>query len=205
LLSAIFEHARKEWKWITHNPAKEIKRPSNPRPRDRRISLGEQMQMLKALKFELGQIPTRVSHHLATAFLFARETAMRKGEILSLTWDDVFLSKRYVRLLDSKNGDGRHIPLSKTAVALLEQQPRHDPQKRCFPIPLNSSDALWRKARQRAQITDLHFHDTRHEAITRLAKKLDVLELARMVGHRDVRSLMIYYNATATELAERLD
>ena len=54
-------------------------------------------------------------------------------------------------------------------------------------------------------IVDLHFHDTRHQAITDLAKKLTVLELARMVGHSDLRSLMIYYNETAESLAEKLD
>ena len=55
-----------------------------------------------------------------------------------------------------------------------------------------------------AGIEDLTFHDTRHEALTRLARKLDVLDLARMVGHRDPRSLMIYYNPTASEIAQRL-
>ena len=48
------------------------------------------------------------------------------------------------------------------------------------------------------------FHDTRHEACTRLARKLDVLDLAKMIGHRDPRSLMIYYNPTASEIAKRL-
>ena len=55
-----------------------------------------------------------------------------------------------------------------------------------------------------AGLENLTFHDTRHEGLTRLARKLDVLDLARMVGHRDPRSLMIYYNATATEIAGRL-
>lgn len=54
-------------------------------------------------------------------------------------------------------------------------------------------------------IKDLHFHDSRHEAITRLAKKLDVLALARAVWHRDLRMLQIYYNESATDLAKRLD
>ena len=58
--------------------------------------------------------------------------------------------------------------------------------------------------RDRCQITDLHFHDTRHEACTRLARKLEVLDLARMIGHKDLRSLMIYYNATASELQRGL-
>lgn len=65
-------------------------------------------------------------------------------------------------------------------------------------------DALFRKARARAMIEDLHFHDTRHEAITRLAKRLDVMDLARMVVIRDLRILMVYYNATAAEIAGRL-
>ena len=53
-------------------------------------------------------------------------------------------------------------------------------------------------------MVDLHFHDSRSEAIWRLSKKLDVLELARVIGHRDVRSLMIYYQTDADTLADRL-
>ena len=56
----------------------------------------------------------------------------------------------------------------------------------------------------RAGIENLRFHDSRHSAITNLAKKLSVLDLARMVGHRDVKSLMIYFNPTAEEIAGRL-
>ena len=66
-------------------------------------------------------------------------------------------------------------------------------------------DALFRKYRDKAGIDNLHFHDTRHEAVTRLAKKLDVLDLARMIGHRNLKTLMVYYNATAEELAQKLD
>lgn len=204
LLSSVLETARREWAWLAHNPLTDVRRPVNPRPRERRISEEEELRMLRAFKFEPGQRPQTVQHHLAAAFLFALETGMRQGEILGLTWDRVCLAHRYVRLLDSKNGDRRNIPLSTAAIAILTQQPRNDPSQRCFLVTSRSADALWRKARQRAQLTDLHFHDTRHEAITRLAKKLDVLDLARMIGHRDLRSLMIYYHATATELAERL-
>lgn len=61
------------------------------------------------------------------------------------------------------------------------------------------------QAKARCLIDDLTFHDTRHEAITKLAKKLQVLDLARMVGHRDLRMLQIYYNKTAADMADRLD
>lgn len=65
-------------------------------------------------------------------------------------------------------------------------------------------DALWRKARKRAEIVGLTFHDLRHEATTRLARKLDVLDLSRMTGHRDLKSLRMYYNPAAEEIADRL-
>jgi integrase len=73
-----------------------------------------------------------------------------------------------------------------------------------FTITSASLDALFRKMRNSCKIEDLHFHDTRATALTNLSKKLEVLELARMVGHRDIRSLMIYYRPTATTLAAKL-
>ena len=63
---------------------------------------------------------------------------------------------------------------------------------------------MFRRARDTAMIENLHFHDSRAEAIWRLSKKLDVLELARVIGHRDIKSLLIYYQVDADELADRL-
>ena len=63
---------------------------------------------------------------------------------------------------------------------------------------------LFRRARDRCGIVDLHFHDSRATALTRLSERLDVLELARMVGHRDLKSLMVYYRKTASQLAYKL-
>jgi hypothetical protein len=57
---------------------------------------------------------------------------------------------------------------------------------------------------ERASLEDLHFHDSRAEAIWRLSKKLDVLQLARVIGHRDLKSLLIFYDVSASELAKRL-
>ncbi len=66
-------------------------------------------------------------------------------------------------------------------------------------------DAPRRRVRDRAKVEGLTFHDSRLTAITRLSKRLDVLALARMVGHSDLRMLQVYYNETAEELAKRLD
>jgi integrase len=71
---------------------------------------------------------------------------------------------------------------------------------------VRQADALFRKAKARALIKDLHFHDTRREALTRLAKKFDVMELARISGHRDLRILQnVYYAPTVEDLAKKLD
>lgn len=95
------------------------------------------------------------------------------------------------------------MPLSTEAVRLLNLL---DPDSitKVFATNQQSSGTIFRRCLALANIKGLTFHDTRHEALTRLARKLDVLDLARMVGHRDPRSLMIYYNATAEEIAVRL-
>ena len=129
---------------------------------------------------------------------------MRQGELLSLTYDSVFLDRRFVHLDKTKNGDTRDVPLTNRAVYLFERIiENQNENKRLFTISSASTDVLFRKYRNKAGIRDLHFHDTRHEAITRLSKKLGVLELARMVGHRNISQLMTYYNETAESLASK--
>lgn len=201
LLSSVFEQA-KRWRWTRENPTRGIKRPKNPRPRDRRISDKEIERILDALGFD-GETVTTHRHFIAVAFLLAIETALRQGEIWGLEWEDVLLNKSFVRLNETKNGTKRDVPLSSEAIRLLNLLP-HKEGAKVFTTNQASSGTIFRRCLVEADITGLTFHDTRHEALTRLARKIDVLDLARMVGHLDPRSLMIYYNATAEEIAERL-
>ena len=53
-------------------------------------------------------------------------------------------------------------------------------------------------------VEEVTFYDTRHEAITRLVSKLNVLDLARMVGHQDIWQLQVYYNAIVDDIAFKL-
>jgi integrase len=53
-------------------------------------------------------------------------------------------------------------------------------------------------------LTDLRFHDLRHEATTRLASIFPMHELAKITGHKDPRMLMRYYHPRAEDLARRL-
>lgn len=209
ILKAMYTVARLEWHWVNESPLDDVKRPVSPPPRDRLVSKSETLAMCAALGYIESLEAETMSQQIAVAFLLALETAMRVGEIIGLNWKDVDFEGRFVVIPKSKNGDTRQVPLSTRAVELLAKLKGID-EDRCFTVESRSLDALFRKARVRASktmpdILTLHFHDTRHQAITTLAKKLTVIQLARMVGHRDLKSLMIYYNETATELASLLD
>lgn len=198
LLRSVLETARREWQWIADNPMRDVKRPRNPPARRRRVTQDEIDRVGLALGYVWPEAPTTASHHVALMFMLAIETAMRAGEILSLSRDTIHLRERYVDLPRTKNGDRRQVPLSSRAVEILTMVPDG------FDVSAATRDALFRRARDAAKIPDLHFHDSRAEAIWRLSKRLDVLQLARMIGHRDPKSLMFYYAESATETATRL-
>lgn len=200
LLSHALGVAVREWEWLKENPLKSVRRPAPPRSRDRLISTDEIDRILFSAGYDRAAAPITLSARVGAAFLFAIETAMRAGEIAGMTWDRV--ADRVVHLPLTKNGTSRSVPLSTEARRILDQLPRNGDS--VFGLATSQIDALFRKAREKALVEDLHFHDTRHEAITRLSKRLDVLDLARMVGIRDLRILMVYYNAKAEELVDRL-
>lgn len=204
LLSHAFTTARDEWKWIAESPLSGVRRPKEPKPRDRRISESEIDKLTFSLGYEVGKLPETISERVALIFLFAIETGARASEICGLTWDRV--KERHFHLNKTKNGFARDVAMSLRAREIIEEMRKLNADKpTVFEVDAASLDTLFRKARRRCHINDLHFHDSRHEAITRLAKKLDVLDLARMVGIRDLKILNVYYNETAHDMAARLD
>lgn len=192
-----------EWGWLKENPIKGVKRPAQPLPRDRLITDDELERLLYALGYDFEKPLATISARVGAALLFAIETAMRAGEICGLCWRDVDLDRRVAVLLQTKNGHKREVPLSVEAVRILNQC--HDLESdSVFALQTNQIDSLFRKAKKMALISDLHFHDSRGTAITRLAKKVDILTLARISGHRDLRMLQVYYRESASDIAKRL-
>ncbi|MGD8174821.1 site-specific integrase [Marinimicrobium sp. ARAG 43.8] len=183
----------------------DLQRPKNPPHRDRRIWPKEQEAILLCLRYSEEWPVEQQQQRVAVAFLFALETAMRAGEICALCPEHIDIEKRVALLVDTKNGFPRKVPLSKEALRLLERLRPWDNGEQLFRVRSGNLSTVFKKAVTRAGIEDLTFHDTRHEAITRLAQKLDVMDLARMVGHRDIKQLMTYYNKQAEELALQLD
>jgi integrase len=207
LLSHVFATAAKEWKWIAKSPTTDVRRPKDPPPRERLYTKDEIDRLCLALGLDVdsGAVVQTKYEQVAIAFLFAIETAMRAGEICSVT--PAHVTGRVVKLTPdiTKNGTSRSVPLSKAAVALLARLPAPGDRGTMFDITAASLDAIFRKVRTRAAVDAATFHDTRHLAITRLAKKVDVLDLARMVGHRDLKQLLVYYNESADKTALKLD
>jgi integrase len=202
LLSHIFTVAKDEWKWIAANPIAGVRRPKDSPPRDRLVTPDEIARLSHAMGFD--GTPVRLkSAAVMVAFLVAIETGMRAGELCGLRRADI--AGNVVTLAGGvvKNGMGRQVPLSKHAMELLALLPEGNDT--IFNVSAASVDALFRKGRERAGVENLHFHDSRHEAVTRLAKKLNVLELARMIGHKDIRQLQVYFNKTANDIAPLLD
>lgn len=203
-LRAVWKQAKKgEWGYVDHDPWPEVTKPVPSAPREVIFNDEQVEKIVDALGYKGGR-PDSKRHEAAVALLLSLETAMRAGEIVGLHWKDVSLDKRIVRLPKTKNGDAREVPLSKKAIGLIESMEGLD-EERVFTLTSALLDAYYRQGRDLAGVKGPTFHDARATAITRLSKKLDILELARMVGHRDPRSLMVYYRQSATDIAAKLD
>jgi len=238
IISSVLNHARREWGIHLENPIPYVKRPEKARARDRRFSPIEERYLLDALeKGERKQDGTfgkgARNPWLAPLVRLAFETAMRRGEMLALQWENINLERRAAFLPDTKNGDSRDVPLSSRAVAILRDLPyqlvdsENGVDERVgtvFPITAMALRKGFERAIERAQkqyaqdcksahksplpkfLADVHFHDTRHEAASRMAEKLaNVLELSAVTGHRDLRMLKRYYHPRAEDLARKLD
>ena len=208
--SSIFTHAIKEWGMpLAVNPVMMVKRPAGAdKVRNKRWSEDDIQAVLKVTNWNEDQEPVTIMEYVGWAFLIAIETAMRQGEICKLRIGDFFPEERYVILHDTKNGDSRMVPLSSKALRYLSLITKGRAKtEQIFPMTSGTLNQYFMKARDNAGLKerDLRFHDTRHEAATRLSKKLtNILELSAVTGHRSLRHLKRYYNPSPTELAERL-
>ena len=207
LISSMFSHAMKEWRvGPTFNPCALITKPRKPRPRTQRVTAADRKTIIAKLGWDGTSEPTTSAQWVAFAFYLALETAMRKGEILSLRWSDIDFDARHAHLDMTKNGDERDVPLSKAAMTLLRIVKQQEPTAPVVPVQTGHFDKLFREAKREAGLSHIHFHDSRREAATTLAPKLsNVLELAAITGHKSLSMLQVYYKPKAADLAARLD
>jgi integrase len=199
ILSSVISHARREWGVTVDNPCAMVRKPPAPQGRARVLDAEEESRLLHELR-PIG----RRSRWMQPIVLLALQTAMRRGELLSLRWTDVDLERRTATLHTTKNGERRIVPLSTQAVTTLSVVDR-DASGFVFPITEMGLEAAFRKACARAEVRDLRFHDLRHTATSRLAEKLpNVIELAALTGHRTIQMLKRYYHPNPEVLARKL-
>jgi integrase len=204
VLSHLFEVARKEWGIEVRNPVRDVKSPPNVKARDRRLRAGgdgedsEENCLLTACRGARNP-------YLLPIVRLALETAMRQGELVALRWEHVDLARRGAHLPDTKNGEARTVPLSTAAVQVLRSLPRSI-HGQVFPgLTSAAVKRAFTRAVRRAGIEDLHFHDLRHEATTRFFERgLNIMEVASITGHKDLRMLRRYTHLKAEDLARKL-
>jgi integrase len=197
ILQHVFAVAIREWGYpLLANPVAAISKPVFNNARNRRLQVSE----LEALIHGSGK--SRV-WWLKPIIILAIETAMRRGEILNVQKQEVDLKTRTLHIPVTKNGYPRTIPLTETACEVLGSA--ISDEDRIFPPSANAFRLAWQRLTKRAGIEDLHFHDLRHEAISRFFEKgLSIPEAALISGHRDVRQLFRYTHLRAEDVAKKL-
>jgi integrase len=190
LLRHVFRVARDEWRWMDHDPFKGVKLPKDNEPRTALWGWRDIRRVLRA-----GQESGGKTGEVAAAFHISLRTAMRLKECLAAPahYDP---AKRTVTLLDTKTGR-RVIPVGARAGKLL--------QRPAFTVGPNEASTLFAKLTKRLMIDGITFHDARATALTHLARRVDVLTLAKVSGHKDIALLnAVYYRESAADVAARL-
>lgn len=195
VLSNLFNVAMTEWGYERlNNPTTKVKIPKLPAGRTRRVTQEE---------FEL-IIQNSDSSYLEPIVTLALETGMRRGEIVAIEWKNLSASKRTIYIPFTKNDEAREIPLSPKALNLLDSM-RDNLDGRIFNITAHAISVAFSRACKRANITNLHFHDLRHEAITRFFEKgLTIAEVATISGHKTWTMLRRYTHLSAANIAKKL-
>ena len=125
---------------------------------------------------------------------FSIEEAVRQGELLKLTYDDINMQNRTALLRDTKNGEDRTIPLSQKAFLILNSLPRQF--DRCmFPITKDVLKSSWKQTLTNAKISGLRWHDLRRHAISIMfsEKGLNVPSVQLISGHKNPMVLLNTY------------
>ena len=201
VLSSAINHASKEWGiFVSTNPVTAISVPRTANARSRRLEADEQNRLLSASNGELRRI-----------IIIALETGMRRGEILEIRRSHIDFILQTLLIPRTKTDTPRTIPLSSMAVVSLKEQIsisgnitpiRETP---LFSLLPDSLSQAFRRLCRRLDIQNLHFHDLRHEATSRLFEKgLNPVEVATITGHKDTRMLMRYTHLRAEDLVGRL-
>jgi integrase len=214
LLSHLYTVAIQEWGvGLGQNPVMAVRKPRLPGGRNRRLTPDEERRLFAECRQHSNPM-------LLWIVKLAIETGMRRSEVAWLRRPQVDLERRVVRLLETKNGEVRTVPLSQEATRVIGEALAHPIRPRDTDLvfwgdaresktgarkPYDFTEA-WEGARRRAGLDDLRFHDLRHEAVSRLVEAgLSDQEVAAISGHKSMQMLRRYTHLRAEDLVARLD
>lgn len=198
LLNRVLKTASMDWGISMPGglPTAQVRKPTKPRGRDRRVSATEITKILAATE----------SSELRTVVTIALETGMRRSELASLSWEEINLPSQTAHLPKTKTDVPRTVPLSQAAIEALIAF-GVQAEGRVFSLQPESMSQAFERAcgPQRADVPDVRFHDLRHEATSRLFEKgLNVMEVAAITGHKTLEMLKRYTHLRAEDLAKKL-
>ena len=185
LLRRMFNVAIREWEWLKDNPVSRLSfSVGNRNARDRWLTLDEEKRLLDNATNPVW---------LRALILLALHTGMRRGEILDLRWQNVDLLKRAIRIVKSKNGEKRTIPISNTLFSLVKNMNIRDISGRIFPISGSSLRQAFDKLVAKTNLENFRFHDLRHTFATRLVQNgVDLYKVKELLGHKTITMTMRY-------------
>jgi integrase len=175
------------------------------RKMERFLKKDELDKLEEVLKLE--EIYRLKSPYVLAAIRMLIYTGCRMGEILTLKWEDIDLNDHCIHLKDSKTGK-RTIPLNKSAKEVLHriEKQKENPFVFCGDKPgthLINIQKAWQKIRKRAGISDVRIHDLRHSFASFMIKNgVNLFEVSRLLGHRDIKTTTRYLHLTNRELVE---
>lgn len=190
MFSRSFELAR-QWQLFDGNPVKYVPRVKFNNARERYLT-SEEANALR-LACECSANP-QLKHIVGLLLL----TGARKSELLKAKWSDIDIEKRTWTLNMTKNGRGRHVPLSQAALAIIEQLPRYPDCPWLLPnpqtlLPFTDIKRSFMEARKLAGLDDVHIHDLRHSYASALAGSgVDLYTVGKLLGHVNVASTARY-------------
>ncbi len=191
LLRHLFTLAKDEWRWIQDHPFRGVRLPAENEARDQVWRWQQIKRILRAGQRSGGKIG-----EVTAAFHIALRSAMRLSEALAAP-GGYDARRRVVSFVTTKTGGRSERPVPPKAGKILTRA--------AFTVGANEASVLFSKLCRQQMITGLTFHDARATAMTLLARKVDVMTLARISGNKDINLLFnTYYRESAAEIANRL-
>ncbi len=212
LLGHLYTVAIKEWGvGLPANPVMNIRRPAPGPGRNRRMTPEEESTILAA-------VDAHSNPMLGWIVRIALETGMRTSEIITLRRAQVEIDRRIVRLLKTKNTHPRTVPLTTTATELFQSALNHpvrpsgtdliffgEPGRQGTRAPY-AFDRVWQEIKRKQGLKDFHFHDLRHEAVSRFVEAgLFDPEVSAISSHKSMQMLKRYTHLRAEDLVFKLD